>query len=161
MLFCFHVASRAKHICALASGYRTSSLKILLAVAQDAHAELQHQLTTMATAHEQAQAEAEQLRADGAAKVALLENFELRFRQQQRCGASNDKTDVISSSQHLHYVRVSSFDCVFFLSIDAHLGTATSTAVWTAEWALTCQRTWGYHKEAVNATSTTCDDAHP
>lgn len=56
-------------------------------MAQDAHAELQHQLTTAATAREQAEAEAEQLRADGTAKVALLEDFELRFRQQQRCGA--------------------------------------------------------------------------
>ena len=55
------------------------------AVAQDAHAGLQHQLSMVMAAHEQAQAEAGQLRAEGAAKVALLEDFELRFRQQQEC----------------------------------------------------------------------------
>ena len=66
---------------------RDRTLKSSFPSAQDAHAELRGQLTMVATAREQAEAEAEQLRADGAAKVALLEGFELRFRQQQRCVA--------------------------------------------------------------------------
>jgi 2-methylaconitate cis-trans-isomerase PrpF len=62
------------------------------------HTELQDRLHATAALEEDALAEAERLRADGAAKVALLEEFEQRFSQQHRSSIWDPHASIRSAS---------------------------------------------------------------